>query len=136
MTFDDWCARMGHSKRLFTCSELWSECWALAQAQAQPVMDAEAWAELHRLRETVKGPNGFATWQEAATSERIKRADLVADLRLAAETLRKYELLHRAKAMFCHPEVEANEAAAALRKAEANAALAARFEATLAKVAK
>ena len=29
-------------------------------------MTAEAWAELHRLREMVKGPAGFATWQDLA----------------------------------------------------------------------
>jgi hypothetical protein len=37
------------------------------------IMDAEAWTELHRLREAVKGPDGYATWQEAATAERARR---------------------------------------------------------------
>jgi hypothetical protein len=36
-------------------------------------MDAEAWAELHTLRLAIKGPDGFATWQDAATDERIRR---------------------------------------------------------------
>lgn len=48
--------------------------------------------------------------------------DLAADLREAAATLRRYEALHRAKGT---PESDA--------KADVNAALAARFEATLAK---
>lgn len=48
--------------------------------------------------------------------------DLLDDLILAAETLRRYETLHRAK--------NTEESTA---KAEVNAALAARFEATIAK---
>lgn len=36
-------------------------------------MRAEEWAELYRLREAVKGPDGFATWQEAASAERVRR---------------------------------------------------------------
>lgn len=48
---------------------------------------------------------------------------LLDDLRLAAETLRRYEQAHRAKGA---PEADA--------KAEVNALLAARFEATIAKV--
>lgn len=47
---------------------------------------------------------------------------LMVDLRVAAETLRKYEALHRAKGT--------EESTA---KAEANAELAARFEATIKK---
>lgn len=31
------------------------------------------WAEIWRLREAVKGPDGYATWQDAATAERIRR---------------------------------------------------------------
>ena len=53
---------------------------------------------------------------------------MLADLSVAATTLRRYEALHRAKA-------EAASACAAidsLKKAEANAELAARFEATIA----
>ena len=54
--------------------------WFAAQPTAQPAtqagageMDAEHWAELFRLREAVKGPAGYATWQDAATDERIRR---------------------------------------------------------------
>lgn len=46
---------------------------------AEP-MDAERWAELYRLREAVKGPDGFATWQEAAEHERNVRVNLQRDL--------------------------------------------------------
>ena len=49
--------------------------------------------------------------------------ELVKDLKLAAQTLRKYEQLHRAK-----------NTADSLAKAEVNANLAQRFETTLAKV--
>lgn len=31
------------------------------------------WAEIHRLRSALKGPDGYATWQEAATAERLRR---------------------------------------------------------------
>lgn len=31
------------------------------------------WAEIIRLREALKGPDGYATWQEAATAERVRR---------------------------------------------------------------
>ena len=31
------------------------------------------WAEIWRLREAVKGPDGYDTWQEAATAERLRR---------------------------------------------------------------
>jgi hypothetical protein len=31
------------------------------------------WAEIHRLRAAVQGPDGYATWQEAATAERLRR---------------------------------------------------------------
>jgi hypothetical protein len=33
----------------------------------------DLWAEIWRLREAVKGPQGYATWQDAATDERIRR---------------------------------------------------------------
>jgi hypothetical protein len=31
------------------------------------------WAEIHALRAAVKGPDGFATWQDAAVAERVRR---------------------------------------------------------------
>lgn len=31
------------------------------------------WAEIHRLRFAIQGPDGYASWQDAATDERIKR---------------------------------------------------------------
>ena len=34
---------------------------------------ARLWAEIHRLRAAVQGPQGYATWQEAATAERVRR---------------------------------------------------------------
>lgn len=44
-----------------------------APAVAGEAMDAEHWAELHRLRQEVKGPDGYATWRDAAVDERLKR---------------------------------------------------------------
>jgi hypothetical protein len=35
---------------------------------------ATLWAEIHRLRAAAQGPDGYATWQEAATAERVRRA--------------------------------------------------------------
>lgn len=51
------------------------------QAEAVPSSDLNTdegdpvtlWAEIWRLREAVKGPDGYATWQDAATAERIRR---------------------------------------------------------------
>lgn len=31
------------------------------------------WAEIHRLRAAVKGPEGYDSWQDAATAERVRR---------------------------------------------------------------
>jgi hypothetical protein len=42
-----------------------------------PDDNANLWAELYRLREDVKGPEGVATWKEAAISERMKRIELI-----------------------------------------------------------
>jgi hypothetical protein len=34
----------------------------------------QLWAEIHTLRAALQGPNGFATWREAAVAERLNRA--------------------------------------------------------------
>ena len=39
-------------------------------------------AEIHRLRAAVQGPDGYASWQEAATAERVRR--VAAEKALAA----------------------------------------------------
>jgi len=31
------------------------------------------WAEIHRLRAAIKGPDGYETWQDAAVAERLLR---------------------------------------------------------------
>jgi len=43
-----------------------------------PLLDSEEdparlWAEIHTLRAAAKGPDGYATWQQAATAERVRR---------------------------------------------------------------
>jgi hypothetical protein len=44
-----------------------------AQATESDWTEVDLWAEIHRLREAVKGPDGYASWQDAATDERIRR---------------------------------------------------------------
>jgi hypothetical protein len=68
-----------------------------AQQRAEtPPMDAEDWAELYRLREEVKGPDGYATWKDAAVAERI--------LRVRAETPQGTEATAQAPAPKASPE--------------------------------
>ncbi|HQR20766.1 MAG TPA: hypothetical protein PKV98_07860 [Burkholderiaceae bacterium] len=43
-----------------------------------PLVDSEEdharlWAEIHTLRSAVAGPAGYATWQDAAVAERVRR---------------------------------------------------------------
>ena len=44
---------------------------------------ARLWAEIHLLRAALQGPDGFATWQDAATAERVRR--VAAERALAAQ---------------------------------------------------
>jgi hypothetical protein len=48
-------------------------------------MEAEDYAELYRLRAAVKGPDGFETWQDAATDERIRRVKAESDIKALAK---------------------------------------------------
>jgi hypothetical protein len=47
---------------------------------AERLSGAEVWAEVYRLRAEVQGPDGYATWKDAAIAERTA-------LRLAREAL-------------------------------------------------
>ena len=43
-----------------------------------PLVDSEEdparlWAEIHLLRASVAGPQGYATWKDAAVAERVRR---------------------------------------------------------------
>lgn len=38
--------------------------------------EPEVYAELYRLREDIKGPNGFETWKDAAVAEKRARIEL------------------------------------------------------------
>lgn len=66
--------RLEHGTKLYAAP-------AAQQAEAVPSSDLNPdegdpvtlWAEIWRLREAVKGPDGYATWQDAATAERIRR---------------------------------------------------------------
>ena len=54
-----------------------------------PLVDSEEdparlWTEIHTLRAAVKGPDGYATWQQAATAERVRRVKAERALRWVA----------------------------------------------------
>ena len=51
-------------------SELSERLGPLVDSEEDP---ARLWAEIHRLRAAVQGPQGYASWQEAATHERERR---------------------------------------------------------------
>jgi hypothetical protein len=42
---------------------------------------ARLWAEIHALRAAVQGPEGFATWQDSAVAERVRRVKMQTALR-------------------------------------------------------
>lgn len=43
--------------------------------------EADLWAEIYRLREAVKGPTGYNSWQEAAIDERLRRVKAERELK-------------------------------------------------------
>lgn len=61
---------------------------ALGLVPAEPVGDLDPnednpyllWAEIARLRAAVAGPDGYASWQDAATAERVRRVRAEAEL--------------------------------------------------------
>lgn len=59
-----------------------------------PLVDSEEdparlWAEIHLLRLAVQGPEGFATWREAAVWERRRRKELERQLAEAQQPKRQ-----------------------------------------------
>ena len=48
---------------------------------------ARLWAEIHRLRAAVAGPQGYATWQDAATAERVRRVKASVAMEEAAKVI-------------------------------------------------
>lgn len=56
-----------------------------AAPETSEPMDAVHWAELFQLRAAVQGPAGYATWQDAATDERMRRVKAERALAVAAE---------------------------------------------------
>ena len=44
-----------------------------AEAMPDDWTEVDLWAEIYRLRAALKGPDGHASWQDAATDERIRR---------------------------------------------------------------
>jgi hypothetical protein len=60
-----------------------------------PLLDSEEdparlWAEIHRLRAAVQGPDGYATWQDAATAERVRRVRAENEVADAKHAMRAY----------------------------------------------
>lgn len=58
-----------------------TEVASAMSAMLGPLLDSEEdparlWAEIHMLRADVQGPDGFATWKEAAAAERSQRLKL------------------------------------------------------------
>lgn len=47
-----------------------AELGALLDTDEDP---ARLWAEIHLLRAAVQGPDGYATWKDAAVAERMRR---------------------------------------------------------------
>ena len=64
-----------------------------ARADAAVAEAAEAWRQVHLLKAETSGPDGFATWKDAATDERVRRVKAEAEaarLRADAERYRKW----------------------------------------------
>lgn len=72
----------GQSNEADAVWRAWQAVCGITPVDAVPgePVDAETWAELYRLREAVKGPKGFATWQDAAVDERHCRVQAEAAL--------------------------------------------------------
>lgn len=71
------------------------------------------WAEIHRLRAAVQGPDGFATWQDAAVAERVRRVRAeraIADLQMPGKAdksglLRRFNAWRERTGFFmAHPD--------------------------------
>jgi hypothetical protein len=60
-----------------------------APANENDWTEVDLWAEIHRLRAAVQGPDGYATWQDAAVDERIKRVKAERTLRDRAHPARE-----------------------------------------------
>jgi len=67
--------------------------------------EVDLWAEIHRLRAAVKGPEGYASWQDAAIAERVRR--LKAETPLTEEEAR--EIAFRAAKAFSPPYFNGND---------------------------
>lgn len=52
--------------------------------------EVDMWAEIYRLREAVQGPDGYETWQDAATAERIRRIKAEKELKDFKAEVQKY----------------------------------------------
>lgn len=89
------------------------QVWECALREEKRVSDPEVMTRI-RFKQAAKPKFG-------PLPQAVPDSPLLVDLRLAAETLRTYEMYHRAK-----------NTAESLEKAEVNAALAARFENTIA----
>lgn len=68
---------------------------AAAELAALRADAAEAWRQVHLLKAETSGPDGFATWKDAATDERVRRVKAEAE----AARLRALNLALQQKAL-------------------------------------
>ena len=102
-----------------------------------PLVDSEEdparlWAEIHTLRAAVQGPDGYATWQDAATAERVRRVKsekaqanvqvlVLTAVHHAVEACANATGHHRVIAQFVNKTHIANEVLAAVSSVDADA---------------
>jgi hypothetical protein len=58
----------------------------LSEDEENPVL---LWKEIWLLREEIKGPTGYATWQDAAIAEKLKRIELEKENTVLREKLKR-----------------------------------------------
>jgi len=63
----------------------------LSPKEENPVI---LWAEIYRLRALLNPPDGFKSWQEAATDERLRRVTAENEINDAKPVMRDYAAKH------------------------------------------
>lgn len=74
------------------------KAWRPMKGALGPLADTEEdpgrlWAEIHTLRAAVAGPDGYATWQDAAVAERVRRVKAEGQLKDALKDAGRYRWL-------------------------------------------
>lgn len=98
---------------------------ALTDSLTEESTETDLWAQIWRYRAAVKGPKGYATWQDAATDERAKRAAAERKLAALSQTATPQsaeppvEALHKLVAKWKHPNFMYTPACALIPQLEA-----------------